>query len=201
MNTPSKLLTAMLCLALGNIAHAADWTPVFKPWENGCESSQVERSMSAYISYEYFNTDAYVKAFDNNGNFKLAGQKNHAKLQTLFTNNNAKQGKYPKVKTPYRNDLGKAVLSRSSEGDMELSIPLKNAKLYGHSIVKYTNYFLPDTGISGSYITFGTMSNADYQKLKKIKMNRPIDEFDDQFSAKFNRNSKGVVTLTCDFST
>ena len=147
MNRFFKYALTTLCVATSSKAIAADWTPVFKSWENGCNISSVEDSLLESLN-GYFDNHAYFKAFDNNG-FKLAGQKNHAKLQKLFTNNAAKQGKYPKVKLPYRNDLGKAVLSRDSEDVFEISIPLSHAKLYNHSIVKYTRYFVPDTDVTG----------------------------------------------------
>ncbi len=200
MNRFFKYALTTLCVATSPTAIAADWTPVFKSWENGCNSSSVEDSLLKSLGYDYFDSDAYFKAFDNNGFFKLAGQKNHAKLQKLFTNNAAKQGKYPKVKLPYRNDLGKAVLSRDNEGNIEISIPLSHAKLYNHSIVKYTRYFVPDTGVLGQYITFGAMNNADYQKLKQIKMKKSTGD-DLEYRASFNKDSKGTVTLVCDFST
>ena len=98
MNRFFKYALTTLCVATSPTAIAADWTPVFKSWENGCNSSSVENSLLESLGYDYFDSDAYFKAFDNNGFFKLAGQKNHTKLQKLFTNNAAKQGKYPKVK-------------------------------------------------------------------------------------------------------
>ena len=198
MNRFFKYALTTLCVATSSTAIAADWTPVFKSWENGCNISSVEDSLLESLN-GYFDSHAYFKAIDNNG-FKLAGQKNHAKLQKLFTNNAAKQGKYPKVKLPYRNDLGKVVLSIDSEDVFEISIPLSHAKLYNHSIVKYTRYFVPDTGVLGQYITFGAMSNADYQKLKQIKMKKSTGD-DLEYRASFNKDSRGTVTLVCDFST
>lgn len=75
MNRFFKYALTTLCVATSSTAIAADWTPVFKSWENGCNSSSVEDSLLESLGYDYFDSDAYFKAFDNNGFFKLAGQK------------------------------------------------------------------------------------------------------------------------------
>ena len=57
MNRFFKYALTTLCVATSSTAIAADWTPVFKSWENGCNSSSVEDSLLESLGYDYFDSD------------------------------------------------------------------------------------------------------------------------------------------------
>lgn len=172
-----KSLIFFSCLAFGTV-HAADWTPVFKPLENGChETSQLLEDVYADHSEwkEKSNGDSY---------------------KTLLPN--AKKGKYPKAPLPYRKDMLAAEIHTDKEtGYQHVYIPLKNATLYGYNITGFSSYSRGATGVRGFLVYFKNKDTHTYNKLKRIKF---IDIHQDDYSGRIFKDKKGNIVLECDAS-
>lgn len=175
-----KFAIALLC-ALPCTTFAADWTPVFKPWES-CVVSDVVEKMVDSVQAAYDSDLKYYKALDradqnwrgewrdyDNPRYRAHLKKYGADLN-LLVSKNALQGKYPTIPAQYRKDMGKAYITAENPTMFRVAIPLSNAKLYGLPIKEYVMVFGQESDGISDYVVFDKISNAQYEKLKKIKM-------------------------------
>lgn len=194
-----KFAIALLC-TLPCATFAADWTPVFKPWEQCKSSSIVTKIDKAVIGtradYQKY-TDAYELASQNwHGDYDDPRYNDHLASygvdDNLLVSKNALQGKFPTIPTQYRKDMGKAYITDGSHSSsIYIHVPLNNAGLYGIPIKEYVAGFGIETESPRSYVNFGNISDAQFAKLKKIKLKSIYEEaFDVNISASFNRNEE-----------
>lgn len=108
----------------------------------------------------------------------------------------ARNGNYESVPARYRADMLPARFSLNN--DAYITIPLKNATLYGLPIRSFTHYFVPDGGFVGNIVTFHPMTNADYAKLKRKKFTvaYDADAACEVHPAFVDKDEYGNVTLT-----
>lgn len=194
-----KFALALLC-TLPCATFAADWTPVFKPWESCKSSSVVTKIDKAVIgtraNYQKY-TDAYDRAMQNwHGDYDDPRYKDHLASygvdDNLLVAKNALQGKYPTIPTQYRKDMGRAYITDGGHSSsIYIHVPLNNAKLYGMPIKEYVAGFGLETEDPRSYVNFGNISDAQLAKLQKIKMKPIYDEaYEEYLSASFIRDEE-----------
>lgn len=169
-----SIFTLALCVC-STLCYSADWTPVFKSWETKAEDSVTMEKIRSYTISD--DTISMSKVL----------------------NSQAKQGNYKGIPLPYRADMLPAKFKKLSEFEYEVTIPLKNATLYGMPISSLNMYGCLECGFFGSYVNFKPMTNAQYQKLKKINFIFVEGEVCGDSQAKFRREN-GVVYLSMDRS-
>lgn len=174
-NIMKKIFLASVLSLVSSLSYSADWTPVFQSWETKAENSAI---MEKIRNHAFTGTWTSVQA-------------------TL--SKSAKQGNYSTIPQPYRADMLPARVS--GEDVAEITIPLKNATLYGLPIQSLTMYSGLESGESGNYVTFKPMSNAQYQMLKQKKFKRVTDSdaMCDSGQAEVKKE-KNTVYLVMDFS-
>lgn len=170
-----KLIVATTLGLCSTFGYSADWTPVFKSWETKAEDSVTMEKIRSYT---------------------IA---NDATSMSKVLNSQAKQGNYKSIPQPYRADMLPAKFKKLGEFEYEVTIPLKNATLYGMPISSLNMYGCLECGFFGSYVNFKPMTHAQYQKLKKINFTLVEGEACSDNQAKFGREN-GVVYLSMDRS-
>lgn len=176
-----KIITLALALTLTNIAHSADWTPVFKHLQHqhaGDEGKVLNSIIDNIFVNEVHNQD-----------------ERNIKINPLTKY--AQKGNYPNVAQKYRADIlpAKAYKNPDNEVVLRAVIPLKNATLYGLPLqsLTYEYYCFGCDGV-GFYATFAPMSNTQYHSLKKrIRFVRQeIGCGEEGYAAEFHKDSKAV---------
>lgn len=159
------LFTALCSLSVAG--YSADWTPVFQSWEYGEDSHIIE----------LIQRD--ISSSSNDG---------------LGISWSARNGNYESVPARYRADMLPARLTLDEEG-MTITIPLKNAILYGLPIRSISYYHIPETASASTYVTFHSLTNAEYQNLKRKKFANTGEEGCGG-GAEVLKNDDGEVILT-----
>lgn len=157
-------------------ALAADWTPVFKSFENGCSDSKLLQNIL------------------NKGVWSA-----HPTTPNTFVRPTALKGNYANVISPYRNDMqaAKSKLYQEGEEYIEVTIPLKNATLYGVPVKAFTAYSGTASGLAGRSVIFSKPSAAQLQRLQSIKFKADPEQ---DFKGGITRNDQGETILLCDLS-
>lgn len=169
-----KQLLLINIFVLTITTHAADWTPIFKPWEQG-EASPIISKIG------FSNGKSLVIQPSASGK---------ATLTEL-----ARTGNYIGIPQPYRTDMLPATIKYGKGEKVGLStayIPLKNATLYGlpiANILVYTS--CNDCGGVGEIVEFYPMSDNQYKKLKQLKF-KSIDDGCGERQAQIYKEGKKV---------
>ncbi|WP_111859313.1 hypothetical protein [Acinetobacter sp. CFCC 10889] len=175
-----------LCLSLlmsSAMVHAADWTPVFKPLEEGCvgDSPVLSSITEQLITWQ---------------------QQNDGSARPIVSKN-AQQGKYRNVPQNYLRDMTPASIKKMNLGQdypnyyTHIYVGLKNAQLYQLPIDGFAQYVDGENGVSGKIILFKPMTPQNYNRLKKIKFKI---EPDVEFQGSIQKAPNGQVYLWCDSS-
>ena len=178
-----KTLLRLSWLIDSAIDQAADWTPDFKPLEEGCiGDSPVLSSITEQL---------------------ITWQQQQDGSSRPIVNKNAQQGKYRHVPQPYFSDLKPAIIKKMKLGKdypndyTHIYVGLKNAQLYQLPIDGFAQYVDGENGISGKIILFKPMTQQHYNRLKKIKFKI---EPDAEFQGSIQKAPNGQVYLWCDNS-
>lgn len=101
--------------------------------------------------------------------------------------------------TPYRHDMlaAKSKLYNEGEQYIEVTIPLKNATLYGLPLKAFTIYSGTASGLAGRTLVFGQLNAAQMQKLKSIKFKADAEQ---EFKAFVSTDKRKQTILACDLS-
>ena len=174
-----------LCLSLlmsSAMVQAADWTPVFKPLEDGCvgDSPVLSKITEQLIEWQ--------------------PQKNGSSRPIV--NKNAQQGKYRNIPQYYFQDMKPAIIKKMNLDDYpnhytHVYVGLRNAQLYQLPIDGFAQYVNGENGVSGKVILFKPMTKQNYNRLKNIKFKI---EPDVDFQGSIHQAKNGQVYLWCDVS-
>lgn len=131
------LLTALCSLSMA--VHSADWTPVFE----GNSPIFLDKIWESVISQ-----DNVVPAITHSAYF----------------------GDYSEIPMPYREDMLPVTMTVTpythEDGGVYITVPLKNATLYGLPISSITYYYI-NPSEAGHNVTFKPMSKSQYQSLER----------------------------------
>lgn len=157
-------------------AIAADWTPVFKKFENGCADSKLLQ----HIVYKSIWTE-------------------RGTTPDTFVRKSALKGSYANVVAPYQHDMlaAKSKLYNNGEQYIEVTIPLKNATYYGLPLKAFTVYSGTASGLAGRTLVFGQLNATQLQKLKSINFKADAEQ---EFKAFISTDKQKQTTLVCDVS-
>ena len=171
-----KNILTLSSIFFANMAMAADWTPVFKSFENGCADSKILTTM---IDQNIWN-------------------RNTTSPQN-FVRTTALKGQFPTVALPYKNDMQpvQSKLSQQGERYIEVTVPLKNATYYGVPLKAFTVYSGTDSGLAGRSLVFAALNASQLQRLKQIKFKA---ETEMGFKAELMKNDRKETILLCDVS-
>lgn len=173
----------VLGFSLSTTGYAADWTPVFKKFENECDTSHPA-----------------LQALNN----RFIDLKVTAIETKVVPHQLARAGKYAGVPSVYRKDMQPAVartvqLNEDSYlGYTEIYVGLSNASAYGLPLAGYSQYSGGENGVYGHIVYFKPMTKQSFNRLKKIRFKA---EQEMGFQGEIGKTAKGQVYLICDLST
>lgn len=162
-------------------AHAIiDWTPVFQPWENGCEDSEVLKSLQDnLITYGYV-----ADGMDNQP-----------------SDDKPKLGKVV-LPMPYQDSVLAAKLEEKDDYS-DIVLPLKNSEYYGVAIDSIVFYRGHGSGVSGAMLVFSEPVLNVKPKLSKVKYKpslEPLEATGETVQAAIEVYSPKQAALMCDWS-
>ena len=178
-----KIIISVLGLMISSVGYTANWTPVFKNFENGCNSDHaVFNSLSDdLIQLKTVKYTTYVEAHPN-----------------------AKKGHYAKTPQPYRKDMLPAVARTLKikedymDGYTEVFVGLKDATAYGVPLLGFSEYSGGENGVHGYIVYFKTPNIQQVKRLKNIKF---IEDEEMGFKGEIVKAKNGQYLLVCDAST
>ena len=174
MKLKSMLLLSSIFMSASVVA--ADWTPVFKNFENGCADSKLLQHI--------VNKSIWTE---------------HGTTPDAFVRKSALKGNYANVMLPYKNDMlaAKSKLYNDGEQYIEVTIPLKKATFYGLPLKAFTVYSGTASGLAGRTLVFGQLNATQLQKLKSIKFKADAEQ---EFKAVISTDKQKQTILACDVS-
>lgn len=147
-----------------SLSPAADWTPVFKS------------SFGEYIEGLESNDQGALAGKVLGTNWFIDSDYGRTPMKINKNGKNARLGRYPKsIPLPYRNDMlpakAKASAAKHDGASASITIPLKNATVFGYKITNISQASGYEYG--GTTVEFAPMTDAQYRQLiNRFKIKR-----------------------------
>lgn len=179
-----KMMLISALLLSANIAHSADWTPLFKHLQNS--------------NYTYTD-EAVLENLMKNLIIDYIDEENLPKNPLSYS---AKSGNYP-IRSPYQQDLlpARYQYNTSDGGILEVTVPMQNATLYGMPLKSLILSFgeCINCGNFGYAAEFAPMTDAQYRSLKskiQFPVNTDVDAYEyGEPIASFVKHGKSVLLV------